>query len=670
MFANGVHSVMFADPFHFLEDGTRPETVAWQREQKLKADASFPECRRGTLESEIAALRSVDVVTLVAAPASCGSRLFVAARRCDSEKERLLELVIDGLGVKRTTIVDLAQSASASRFKWLSPSADGNFLCAGVEANSGCTVAVPFDVRGRRPIRAPLLLAPGSSFCWLGGGTRSLYTNADAGSPRTTRLYLVDDPAEDARTVDAAGVTLSGSIENRLLISPDGRWLVMSVLYEGNVTTVFAGDMRAGDWSFRRCAPDFGGHVILSVSDSSVHIAGERRDMTWELSRVDLSPSGHSWTRVPALAENDVVRDMCCSRDGPVIAVLRAATPKVLRIRKDGTSVQLRVPSTATVDLLAAGANSSSVFAVGESFAVPPAVFRLFTTRRWEMLWPRENDVLQSSVVVSRRMVPSWDGVSVPVCLVRSVRGRRRAAAAVQGYGGFGICSTPRFDAGAVVWVRHGNVYALAQIRGGGEMGAQWHRAGARLAKKRSIDDLAASITYVASLSHVDPARVALIGESHGGMVAAAVLAGGGAPVASAALVSPITDMLRYHLFGAGRHWSAEFGSPQDSIDYDNLASYSPYHNLMRDPGASILVVASSTDEVVDSMHARKLVARLQQLATAQAPVLLLDQPGRSHADMSLRSCDASTLSAIWSFLTWQMSHEGGARTPPRGHAR
>ena len=202
----------------------------------------------------------------------------------------------------------------------------------------------------------------------------------------------------------------------------------------------------------------------------------------------------------------------------------------------------------------------------------------------------------------------------------------------LSGYGGFDISFGPAFDPSMFVWLDAGGVYALANLRGGGEYGEAWHQAGMLDRKQNVFDDFIAAAEWLVANKYTTPARLAIEGGSNGGLLVGAVLVQRPDLFGAALCRVPVADMLRYHLFTVGRFWITEYGSSDEPAQFAFLYRYSPYQNVK--DGVSYpatLVMTADTDDRVAPGMAKKLAARLQAATAGPAPVLIRAETKAGH---------------------------------------
>jgi len=252
--------------------------------------------------------------------------------------------------------------------------------------------------------------------------------------------------------------------------------------------------------------------------------------------------------------------------------------------------------------------------------------------------WYTSRDGTRVSIfVISRRDVPLDSGPR-PTLLT--------------GYGGFNVSRTPMFVTALPLWLDAGGVYALPNLRGGGEYGEAWHRAGMLGSKQNVFDDFIAAGEWLVSQGITSPDLLAISGGSNGGLLVGAALTQRPDLFRAVVCQVPLLDMLRYQNLRIARLWIAEYGSAEDPSQFEWLYAYSPYHRVRdgeRYP-ATFLLTADG-DSRVDPMHARKMAARLQAATAGDAPVLLRVESAAGHGQGKPRSKLVDEATDIWSFL-------------------
>jgi prolyl oligopeptidase len=227
------------------------------------------------------------------------------------------------------------------------------------------------------------------------------------------------------------------------------------------------------------------------------------------------------------------------------------------------------------------------------------------------------------------------------------------------GYGGFTVSETPYFSATLFQWFDAGGVYALPNLRGGGEYGESWHQGGMLANKQNVFDDFAAAAEYLIKTGYTSSKKLAILGGSNGGLLTGAFVTQHPDLCAAAIVAVPLLDMLRYQDFLMARYWIPEYGSAEDPAQFKYLYAYSPYHHVKagtRYP--AVLLTAGENDARVHPLHARKMTASLQAVAAGvpdAKPVLLWVDREAGHGQgkpLNLRIRDAADQRI---FIMWQL---------------
>jgi prolyl oligopeptidase len=227
------------------------------------------------------------------------------------------------------------------------------------------------------------------------------------------------------------------------------------------------------------------------------------------------------------------------------------------------------------------------------------------------------------------------------------------------GYGGYGISLSPYFDASASLWLDQGGVYAIANLRGGGEYGEEWHRAGNLTNKQNVFDDFIAAAEYMVEAGYTRPARLAIMGGSNGGLLMGAALTQ--RPDLFRAVVSfvGIYDMLRVELDPNGAFNVTEFGTVSDPAQFEALYAYSPYHRVVDGTAyPAVLLVTGDHDGRVNPAHSRKMVARLQAATSSGLPVLLRTSAKAGHGIGTALNERIAEETDVYAFLFDQLGVE------------
>ena len=220
------------------------------------------------------------------------------------------------------------------------------------------------------------------------------------------------------------------------------------------------------------------------------------------------------------------------------------------------------------------------------------------------------------------------------------------------GYGGFDIPMRPSFSITRLAWMEMGGVFAMANLRGGGEYGEEWHKAGTKLQKQNVFDDFIAAAEWLIDNKVTNKEKLAIRGGSNGGLLVGAAITQRPDLFQAALPAVGVMDMLRFHKFTAGRFWTDDYGSSDDPEEFKALYAYSPYHNLKEGVAyPATLVTTADTDDRVVPGHSFKFAAQLQYAHRGDAPVMIRIETRAGHGGGTPTSMRIEQATDLWSFL-------------------
>lgn len=261
------------------------------------------------------------------------------------------------------------------------------------------------------------------------------------------------------------------------------------------------------------------------------------------------------------------------------------------------------------------------------SFTVPAAIYRYDMTTGESTLYRQPQvDFDPSAYVTTQVFYPSPDGTQIPMFLThrRDVVPNGKIPTLLYGYGGFNIPLTPAFSVTNLVWMEMGGIYAVANLRGGGEYGEDWHQAGTKLNKQNVFDDFIAAAEWLIAEGYTCPGALGIMGGSNGGLLVGACMTQRPDLFGAAMPAVGVLDMLRFNQFTIGWAWESDYGSPQNEAEFNVLYGYSPLHNLK--PGTAYpptLITTADRDDRVVPAHSFKFAAALQAAHGGEAPVMI-----------------------------------------------
>ncbi|MGH1435333.1 MAG: prolyl oligopeptidase family serine peptidase [Lewinella sp.] len=411
-------------------------------------------------------------------------------------------------------------------------------------------------------------------------------------------------------------------------VSEDGDYFVM---YDAPGTDGFAAyykDLK-NDGDFVALFPGY------KNKSSIVHNIGTRMLVLtdidapkYRLVEVDINnPGKENWKEI--IPESDNLLQSVSSGGGYLFAnYLENATDRYYQMAYDGSNRKaIELPGTGSAGGLGGDEEDTVLFYTFTSFTYPPTIFKYdVKTGTSEPFYRAELKFNPEDYVETQVFYPSKDGTQVSMFLVhkKGLKMDGSNPTYLYGYGGFNVSLTPSFSASRLVLLENGGVFAMANLRGGGEYGEEWHQGGMLDKKQNVFDDFIAGAEYLIEEGYTSKEKLAIAGGSNGGLLVGACMAQRPDLFAVAFPAVGVMDMLRYHKFTVGKGWIPEYGSSDDPEQFKNLLSYSPIHNLKEGVAypATMVTTADHDDRVVPA-HSFKFAAQLQKSHQGDNPVLI-----------------------------------------------
>jgi prolyl oligopeptidase len=636
--ADRLHGQLIRDPYRWLEDPACPETRNWlaaQQELWARHAAAFP--GRDRLRDRVAELSAVGAVT---APRWHGDRQFFLRQAPGQEHAVLYTAGPDGVAHVVLDPVERDPTGATTLDHW-QPDRTGRRLTYQLSRRGDeQSQLYVLDVATRTVVDGPIGPCRYSPVAWLPDGTAFYYVRTAAGD---RRVYLHEVGAR--RDVPVFGGDAATSYG--LGLSEDGRWLAVSAS-AGAYNDLWLADLSASDPrlpEFRAVQEGEPARTVGHVGpDERLYLVTDSDAPHGRLCIADPDrPEPAHWRQLVPEDPAAVLADLAIL-DGPalerpllLVGRTRHAIGEVA-VHDLATGARLGdvpLPGLGSVGSLStrAGDGHEAWFTYTDS-VTPPAVYRYDArTGETEPWAAAPGSVAVPGVESTQVLARSRDGTRIRlVVLARpsTVSGPRPTI--LYGYGGFGVTLTPSYSSFVLAWVEAGGVFATAHLRGGGEEGDRWHRAGMRGRKQNVFDDAVAAAEALIADGWATPPQLGICGESNGGLLAGAVLTQRPDLFGAAVCSAPLLDMVRYERSGLGPMWAAEYGTVEDPDQFRALLAYSPYHRVH--PGVdypAVLFTVFGGDSRVDPWHARKMCAALQDATTGSRPILLRHEDDVGH---------------------------------------
>ncbi len=634
-----------ADPYRWLEDDHSAETQAWVAAQNAVTFGYLEKLpRRSELKARLQALFNFERFS---APYRRGGRYFYS-HNTGLQNQSVWWTSTD-LGAPGTVLLDPNSLSAVGTVSTGAPiPSDDARLVAYQISKSGSDwqeVRVREVATGKDlPDRIEWVKFSGLS--WLKDGSGFYYSRYDAPveKDRLTKvnefqkLYfhrIGTDQAADQLVYerrDHAKWGISGGVTD------DGRYLILT-LTEGTDTKnrVVYQDLQASGGAPVELLMDFDASYDFVGNDGPVFWF--KTDLSAPRSRliaIDIRrPARAEWKEVIPQAEATLT-GVSVVGEGLLAQYLKDARSQIKRFALDGHfEGEIALPGIGSAGGFGGERGDVETFYSFTSFNVPGRVYRYDLKTRQTTLWKEPKLAFNPDDFETRQIwVTSKDGTKLPMFVShkKGVKLDGTAPTLLYGYGGFNISLTPTFAVGNLVWMERGGVYAVPNLRGGGEYGEEWHQAGTKLRKQNVFDDFIASAEWLVKHRYTNPRRLAIQGGSNGGLLVGACLVQ--RPDLFGACLPPVgvMDMLRFHQFTIGWAWKSDYGSSEKPDEFKALYAYSPYHNLK--PGVSYpptLVTTADHDDRVVPAHSFKFAARLQEVNRGPHPMLIRIETKAGH---------------------------------------
>jgi prolyl oligopeptidase len=654
-----LHGVAVADPFRALENVDAPETQAWMKTQDAYTRfvlGGLP--GRDQLVKRFTELFYVDAIY---PPVRRGNRFFYS--RTHADREKAIVYWRDGEKGMENVLLDPNQwskDGTVSLGLW-TPSWDGQRVVYAQRANAA-DEATLHVIEVANGLVSDVDVIPGGKYAgpsWTPDSAGFYYELSPvdpkiptAERPGYTEIRyhkLGEDPAKDPliheRTGDP-GTFLGQSL------SRDGRYLFVYVQRGWNENDIYVRDLKK-DEKFRLFVQGRDATYGVTAWKDEFYVVTDEGAPKKHVFKVDAAkPERKHWREIVPQDPNGTLEDVSLIGNKLVLTYLRDAASDVRVVGLDGRGgTKVALPSIGTVHSMSGNLDEDDAYFAFSSFTTPLQVYRMSVKDGTPSLWAKvELPIDASKFDVEQVFYPSKDGTRIPMFLVhkKSLEKNGNNPTLLYGYGGFDVSLTPSFKASIYPWLEAGGVYAVANLRGGGEYGKAWHDAGKGAHKQNVFDDFAAAAQYLEREKWTQPAKLAINGGSNGGLLMGAAMTQHPELYGAVVCQVPLLDMVRYHLFGSGKTWVPEYGSADVAAEFPVLYAYSPYHHIRKGVAyPALLMMSADHDDRVDPMHARKFVARLQsaeagQPNAAQVLMRIEQHAGHGGADQVRQAIQAS----------------------------
>jgi prolyl oligopeptidase len=659
-----MHGTKIIDKYRWLEDGDSAETRKWVAAETAYTRAVLdPLPGRDTIRKRLDELLHVGDISV---PRMGGKSYFYTRR--DGLQNQPVLYVREGLDGKDRALIDvnLLASDGTVALDWFEPSVHGKYVAYGTSSNgSEMSTLHIVDSKSGKLLPDTIERTRAASIAWELDSSGFYYTrypkkgDVAEGQERYNRHVFYHELGSDPVTDPLIfGEGRDPEDFPSVRLDNDGRMLLITVSQGWTKTELFLMDLKKGTPPTRITT---GKNFLYSgsVYNGRLYIVTNEDAPRY---RMFVAEAGNyerdDWTEI-------------IPQTGGVLKEAEEWGEKIFARYEQNASSQLKVfdlqgknvsnlalPAIGTVFGAAGKWDRDEIFYGFESFTVAPSIYRYDVTKGTTTLWAKVDapSIDPSGYQVEQEWYQSKDGTRVPMFVVhkKGLKNDGHNPTLLTGYGGFNVSLTPEFDSEIYLWLEHGGVYAVANLRGGSEFGEDWHRAGMLDKKQNVFDDMIAAAEYLIAEKYTDKDHLAIEGASNGGLLMGVMITQRAELFRAVVCRVPLLDMLRYQDFQIARLWIPEFGTAESPEQFKWIYAYSPYHHVKAGVEyPAVMFMTGDSDSRVDPMHARKMTALMQSVS--KRPVLLRVEKDAGHGAGTPVGKRVEEGVDVWGFLFWEL---------------
>jgi prolyl oligopeptidase len=668
--AETLHGTRIVDNYRWLEDGKNPETQKWvEAEMSYTRAVLDPLPGREQIHKRLTQLLTIGNINVP----QIGGKYYFYTRRDGMQNQPVL-YVREGLNGQDRVLVDANQLAADGTIAldWFEPSEHGKYVAYGTSP-SGSEMSTLHIIETKTGKLLPDIIGRtrAASIAWKLDNSGFYYTRypnkgevAEGQELYNRHIFyheLGGDPADDPLIF---GEGRDAEDWPNVTLSHDGRWLLIQVEQGWTKTELFLVDLKSDKPASRVTTGKnflYGGEVF----DGKLFITTNEDAPRYRVFVTDATNfDRENWKEI--IPQTDAVLQGAGVFGGKLFAQYEQnASSQIKLFDLEGKKISdLALPTIGTVFGSGGKWDRDELFYGFQSFTVAPSIYHYDLKDGSTSLWAKVDapSIDPAAYEVQQEWYHSKDSTRIPMFVVykKGLKKDGRNPTLVTAYGGFNVSLTPSFSRTAYLWMEHGGVYAVANLRGGAEFGEDWHRAGMLDKKQNVFDDMIAAAEHLIAEKYTDKNHLAVQGGSNGGLLMGAMITQRPDLFRAVVCQVPLLDMLHYQDFQIAKLWIPEYGSAENPEQFKWLYAYSPYHHVK--PGAeypAILFMTADTDTRVDPMHAKKMAALMQTEAkngtSRNRPILLRIETKAGHGAGKPVTKQIEEFTDVYSFLFWQL---------------
>jgi prolyl oligopeptidase len=638
------HGIKVSDPYRWLEDDNSTETKAWVEEQNKVTNAYLEQIpERERLKKRLTELWNYERYSV---PFKRGGKYFYYKN--DGLQNQSVLYVTDSISDKGRVLLDpnIFSADGTVALSGISISEDGKILAYGISVSGSDWQEWRFrDIETGKDLPDVLKHIKFSGASWSKDGKGVFYSRYPEPDEKTRlsggnfnqKLYyhkLGTLQSEDVlvhERPDDPEMGIGGSV------TEDGNWLLINI-WKGTSpkNQVFFKDLTTPNAPIKPIVDRFeADYTFIGNNGSKFYFKTDKNAPRAKVVEFDLLGKDEKWRDVIPEAD-ETLQGVSFVNNQFIANYLKDAYTQIKIFDVDGKFVRkVELPGIGSASGFGGRREDTETFYTYSSFNVPPTIYRYdLVSGKSEIFRKSEVKFNSDDYEVKQIFYNSKDGTRVPMFIVhrKGLKLNGKNPTLLYGYGGFNISLTPGFNVSRLVWLEMGGVFAMPNLRGGGEYGEAWHQAGTKLKKQNVFDDFIAAAEWLIANKYTSPKKLAISGGSNGGLLVGAVLNQRPELFGAALPAVGVMDMLRFEKFTIGWAWTSDYGSVKNKDEFMALYAYSPLHNIkkgMKYP--AVLITTADHDDRVVPAHSFKYAATLQEAQSGKAPVLIRIETKAGH---------------------------------------
>jgi prolyl oligopeptidase len=656
---DNIHGTSIADPYRWLEEQKSPETRAWIDEQNKYTQSFLDKVpAKEDIRARYTQLLRVDDIGL---PGQAGNTFFFTKRKADQDLRVIyMRKGLDGEDQVLVDPHDMSPDHTTS-VNIVNYSDNGELLAYGIRKGGEDEVAIRI-LNTEKKTELPDSLPRGYYFglCFVPNLKGYYYSKFTEKGPRVY-FHTIGTKINSDKLIFGEGYGKDKIIYS--WITEEGKYLMVNVSYGSSDRADIFIREEGSSKPFIPVVEGIDASFSINEFNDELYIitnwnAPRYKIMHVPVNQIKIGPD--NWAELIPEGEGIILNSSSITNGKLLVITLENVSSKARLYNTKGVFQQeLELPSLGTITGISCRQNSNILFYSFTSFHIPTTSYIRNMETGEQKLWSElEIPINQEEIEVKQVWYSSKDCTKIPMFMVykKGLVLNGKNPAYITAYGGFNISETAEFSATAVIIAENGGVFAQPNLRGGGEFGEEWHKAGMLEKKQNVFDDFYAAAEWLIDNKYTNPDKIAIRGGSNGGLLVGAALTQRPELYKAVICTYPLLDMVRYHQFLVAKWWVPEYGSSEDPEQFKYILAYSPYQNVIKGKKyPATLFITGDSDTRVDPLHARKMVALMQYASDGSTPMLLHYDTKAGHSGGSSLTKTIDDATTALSFVVWQL---------------